>query len=103
MYLNKVASSASCLPDYIADLAKNLLIEGDLEVQDKVYAENGLYVSGTKVIGAQQAHIADTTTQDIAGSDTVDETKLESDLSGIVSTINSILSALETHGLVAST
>jgi hypothetical protein len=50
----------------------------------------------------QQSHIADATTQDLAGTDTVDETKLESDLSGIVSTINSILTTLETVGITAA-
>lgn len=62
----------------------------------------GVYkVDGTQVVKEQQAHIPDATTQDLAGGDTIDETKLESDLSGIVSTINSILSALENHGLLA--
>jgi hypothetical protein len=32
----------------------------------------------------------------------VDETKLESDLANIVATVNSILSTMETHGLVAA-
>ena len=50
----------------------------------------------------QQTHIADATTQDLAGTDTIDETKLESDLSGIVTTINAILAVLENNGLLAS-
>lgn len=72
------------------DVAGNINLTGVLKIDD------------VQIVKEQQAHIADATTQDIAGADTVDETKLESDLTGIVGTINSILSTLEAHGIVAS-
>ena len=84
------SSPANCFQMYSADIAAGHAachIRNENDTIIKLY---------------QQAHIADATTQDIAGADTVDETKLESDLSGIVSTINSILSALENNGLLAA-
>lgn len=45
---------------------------------------------------SKQAHITDASTQDLTGGDTIDQTKLESDLAGIVGKINTILVALET-------
>lgn len=47
------------------------------------------------------AHIADVTSQDVDGSDTVDEAKIESDAAAMVVAINAILVALENAGIVA--
>jgi hypothetical protein len=90
------------------DAANNRVGIGDSAPGEKLDVAGNVNVTGvykvddTQVVKEQQAHIADATTQDLAGSDTIDETKLESDLTGIVSAINSILSALETHGLLAN-
>lgn len=73
----------------------NYLFDGNLDA-------SLLKVAGTQVIGAQQAHIADAATQDVAGADTVDEVKVEADLTSCKNAINSILSVLETHGLLAA-
>lgn len=45
--------------------------------------------------------ISDATTQDLTGTDTIDQTKLESDLSGIVTAITTIIDRLQELGLIA--
>lgn len=83
-------SPADCFQMYSADIAPG-------HAACHIRNENG-----TIIKLYQQAHQADSTTQDIAGGDTVDETKLESDLAGIVSDINSMLVVLENNGLLAT-
>jgi len=66
--------------------------------------DNGLTASllvetdGSKQLTSvsKQAHIADAAVQDLTGSDTVDQTKLEADLASCKDAINAILVALET-------
>jgi hypothetical protein len=59
-------------------------------------------VDDTQVVTNQQGHIADSSTQDLTGTDTIHQANLESDLANIVAAVNSILSTMETHGLVAA-
>jgi len=59
-------------------------------------------VNGTQVVGAQGAAVANATTQDVAGGDTVDEAKIEADLTSCKNAINAIISRLEAHGLIAT-
>lgn len=69
---------------------------GDLVVNehDAATANVGLYIDGTKVVGAQQATIADAVVAHGAA------TTAELDALGVK--INAILTALEAHGLLAS-
>jgi hypothetical protein len=59
-------------------------------------------VDDVQVVTNQQAHIADSSTQDLTGTDSIHQANLESDLANIVAAVNSILSTMETHGLVAA-
>lgn len=47
------------------------------------------------------ATVADATTQDLTGTDTVDKTKLQSDLTGIVAAINAVIDRIQELGLMA--
>lgn len=83
-------SRADCFQIYSADIAPG-------HAAPYIRNENG-----TIIKLYQQAHIADATTQDLAGGDTIDETKLESDLAGIVAAINALYVIFENNGLLAS-
>lgn len=45
--------------------------------------------------------VSDASTQDLTGTDTIDQTKLESDLSGIVTAVNTVIDRLQELGLIA--
>lgn len=47
------------------------------------------------------ATVSDAATQDLTGTDTVDKTKLSSDLTGIVAAINAVIDRLQELGLMA--
>lgn len=65
---------------------------------DVAAASEGLYVEGTKVVGTQGANIADLAVT--SGSTTVGD--VETALNLAEAKINAILTALEAHGLLAS-
>lgn len=48
----------------------------------------------------QLAAVSDTTTQDLTGTDSIDQTKLESDLDNIIAAINLIIDRLQTMGIL---
>lgn len=77
---------------------------GDLVVNehDAATAAVGLYIGGTKVVGAQQATVADAAAAALSTSDIYTDAAVNTALDLLVAKINAILVVLETHGLVAS-
>jgi len=63
---------------------------------------DGYKVSGTKVVGAQQGAIGDPSISGVFGSDTVHEPTVTNNFNSQQTAISSILSALRTHGLIAT-
>ena len=76
---------------------------GDLVINehDAATAAVGLYIAGTKVVGAQQATIADAVVAHDINA-TFSDTEVEAALDALGTKINAILTALEAHGLLAS-
>lgn len=63
----------------------------------------GYKVSGTKVIGAQQAAITNPSiSPGLSGSDTIDLAAVSNDISVLSGKISDILAALRTHGMIAT-
>lgn len=61
----------------------------------------GLYVAGTQVVGPQQAVVtAASTTADVGA--TFNQTNINAAINANGTKINAILTALKTHGLIAS-
>jgi hypothetical protein len=60
-------------------------------------------VSGTKVLGAQAAAEANASvTASYIGSDTVDLTAIQNDVSEVATKLNNLLAKLRTHGIIAT-
>ena len=100
--LFNVGSTSTYVTATVGGTLYGLYSTGDIYTTTGDYnTGNGVYmVAGTQVVGAQENHIADATTaHDVTGTDTVDQAQLEADLNALGSTINTILSQLEAHGL----
>jgi len=62
---------------------------------------DGYYVNGTLCLSGQMSTVMDPSTQDLTGSDTIDQTKLESDISALKSAIDDIIDELQGVNLMA--
>lgn len=64
-------------------------------------ASRGIKVGGTKVLGTQEAHIADASVAHALNS-TFSDTEAEAALNALGVKVNAVLAAMRAHGLLAS-
>ena len=53
-----------------------------------------------KALNKTEATVSDATTQDIAGTNTVDKSKVEADLASLKTTVNAIIERLKSAGII---
>ena len=92
------------LHDILHDIADSFLQEDDtgkdIEAQTVDVGVGGYKVSTVKVVGAQEANIADASATH-AFNAVFDDTELEAACNALGTKINAILTMLENHGLMA--
>ena len=84
----------------IGDVANSLIFRQG-HFSQGLYSGDGYYVNGTRVVTSQQAGIADAVVAHDLNA-TYSDTEVEAALDALGTKINAIITALETHGLLAT-